>query len=180
MSANTNADVAAMVGPCRYCGGERRVQIVSPVSDHAWADCFCSRTPTGGSELIAKLREDYETQDTPGQLWRKSREALRLERREAATLLQSQQAEITRLSAMVEEGRWQSIDTHGGHCSPVLVCRETDTETNLATSAFMDVTGQWRLVGSPGGMAKLRFVPTHWQPLPRNPRARQALTTEQG
>lgn len=28
---------------CRYCGGAKRFQIVSSVSDHAWADCFCSR-----------------------------------------------------------------------------------------------------------------------------------------
>lgn len=29
---------------CRYCGGAGRFQIVSLVSDHAWATCFCSRT----------------------------------------------------------------------------------------------------------------------------------------
>lgn len=28
---------------CRYCGGAKRIQIVSSVSDHAWADCFCNR-----------------------------------------------------------------------------------------------------------------------------------------
>lgn len=28
---------------CKYCGGAKRIQIVSAVSDHAWADCFCAR-----------------------------------------------------------------------------------------------------------------------------------------
>ena len=31
---------------CRYCGGQKRFQIVSPVSDHAWADCFCVKDRT--------------------------------------------------------------------------------------------------------------------------------------
>ncbi|WP_126516789.1 hypothetical protein [Sphingobium amiense] len=26
---------------CRYCGGAKRIRIVSPVSDHAEADCWC-------------------------------------------------------------------------------------------------------------------------------------------
>jgi len=64
---------------------------------------------------------------------------------------------------------WQPIETHGGHCSPVLVCRETPTETIRATSAFLDVTGVWRLFGSKGGNRRLRFEPTHWQPLPEPP-----------
>lgn len=28
---------------CRYCGGAGKFQVVSPVSDGAWAACFCSR-----------------------------------------------------------------------------------------------------------------------------------------
>lgn len=28
---------------CRFCGGQGRFQIVSPVSDHAWANCFCTK-----------------------------------------------------------------------------------------------------------------------------------------
>lgn len=28
---------------CVYCGGKGKFQIVSPVADHAWADCFCTR-----------------------------------------------------------------------------------------------------------------------------------------
>lgn len=28
---------------CKYCAGAKRIQIVSSVSDHAWADCFCNR-----------------------------------------------------------------------------------------------------------------------------------------
>lgn len=28
---------------CKYCGGAKRFQITSPVSDGAWAACFCRR-----------------------------------------------------------------------------------------------------------------------------------------
>jgi len=28
---------------CRYCGGAGCFQVVSPVSDHAWANCFCMK-----------------------------------------------------------------------------------------------------------------------------------------
>ena len=40
------AKVAASPKPdtkCRYCGGAGKFQVVSPVSDHAWATCFCRR-----------------------------------------------------------------------------------------------------------------------------------------
>jgi len=30
---------------CSYCGGARRFQVISPVSDGAWADCFCVTIP---------------------------------------------------------------------------------------------------------------------------------------
>jgi len=48
---------------CQYCGGAKRIQIVSPVSDHAWADCFCVKLPTlsaqqaAGEAVLEKLRE---------------------------------------------------------------------------------------------------------------------------
>jgi len=42
--------------PCRYCGGAKRFQIVSPVSDHAWADCFCTRL-TASTEAERAMRE---------------------------------------------------------------------------------------------------------------------------
>lgn len=39
---------------CRYCGGAGKFQVVSPVSDHAWATCFCSRalTPPTPAETV--------------------------------------------------------------------------------------------------------------------------------
>ena len=42
---------------CRYCGGAGRFQIVSLVSDHAWAVCFCIRHPLAArvAELEAGL-----------------------------------------------------------------------------------------------------------------------------
>ncbi len=43
MNNDTPADA---IKPCRYCGGQKRFQIVSPVSDHAWADCFCVKDRT--------------------------------------------------------------------------------------------------------------------------------------
>jgi hypothetical protein len=35
---------------CVYCGDAKRIQIVSPVSDHAWADCFCVKLPALSSQ----------------------------------------------------------------------------------------------------------------------------------
>lgn len=44
---------------CKYCGGAKRIQIVSPVSDGAWASCFCSRPET---VAIANLRDECNRQ----------------------------------------------------------------------------------------------------------------------
>ena len=61
MNNDTPADA---IKPCRYCGGQKRFQIVSPVSDHAWADCFCvkDRTPSLAAQdgLVASLRKQLE------------------------------------------------------------------------------------------------------------------------
>lgn len=45
MNNDTTAE-AMQLKPCRYCGDQKRFQIVSPVSDHAWADCFCVKART--------------------------------------------------------------------------------------------------------------------------------------
>lgn len=29
--------------PCRFCGDQKKFQVVSPTSDHAWANCFCTK-----------------------------------------------------------------------------------------------------------------------------------------
>jgi hypothetical protein len=48
---------------CVYCGDAKRIQIVSPVSDHAWADCFCVKLPAlsaqqaAGEAEAVRLRE---------------------------------------------------------------------------------------------------------------------------
>lgn len=42
---------------CRYCGGARRFQIISSVSDGAWADCFCARHYREDAEPAAILGE---------------------------------------------------------------------------------------------------------------------------
>lgn len=40
---NNPAVLSEARAQCNYCGGSGRFQIVSPVSDHAWTTCFCSR-----------------------------------------------------------------------------------------------------------------------------------------
>lgn len=42
---------------CRYCGDTKRIQIVSPVSDHAWADCFCVKAPAAASVEAGTLED---------------------------------------------------------------------------------------------------------------------------
>jgi hypothetical protein len=53
--------------PCKYCGGAKRFQIVSPVSDHAWANCFCTRaaprTDGDDGELVERLRKMQRAPD---------------------------------------------------------------------------------------------------------------------
>lgn len=52
--------------PCKYCGGAGRFQIVSNVSDHAWADCFCQRTLTpSGDRVEAVARAIWERRNPP-------------------------------------------------------------------------------------------------------------------
>lgn len=40
---------------CKFCGDTKRIQIVSPVSDHAWADCFCVKL---GTHLAAEIHQN--------------------------------------------------------------------------------------------------------------------------
>lgn len=64
---------------------------------------------------------------------------------------------------------WQPIASH--HChSAVLVGRPSDNLIYTPTSAFLDVTGVWRIFRSEGGMTPLPFEPTHWMPLPEPPK----------
>jgi hypothetical protein len=63
---------------------------------------------------------------------------------------------------------WQQMATHKGH-GPVIVSRPSDELAYQATTAFLDVTGVWRVFRSEGGMTPLRFEPTHWMPLPSPP-----------
>lgn len=51
---------------CRYCGGAGKFQIVSSVSDSAWATCFCSRA-NADIEAAARVAESpgfIEARDT--------------------------------------------------------------------------------------------------------------------
>ena len=49
---------------CRYCGGAGKFQIVSSVSDRAWATCFCSRAvEVRHSEVREALERQMEAQD---------------------------------------------------------------------------------------------------------------------
>lgn len=71
--------------------------------------------------------------------------------------------------SIIEEGMvivpgWQLIETHQGH-GPVLVGRVPDECIHQPTTAFLDVTGVWRVYRSVGGMSELPFEPTHWMSL---------------
>ena len=46
MTSNPMEELREQAAKCVYCGGAKRIQIVSPVSDHAWADCFCVKAAT--------------------------------------------------------------------------------------------------------------------------------------
>jgi hypothetical protein len=63
---------------------------------------------------------------------------------------------------------WRPINTHNDHLG-VLVSRPSDRVMYGPHAAFKDATGVWRILGSVGGMTKLRFEPTHWMPLPEPP-----------
>lgn len=63
---------------------------------------------------------------------------------------------------------WRDIATYEG-CHAVLVSRPTGREVYAPTTAFMDVTGVWRVYRSEGGNTPLPFAPTHWMPLPQAP-----------
>ena len=45
---------------CRYCAGAGRFQIVSPVSDHAWAACFCTRPNHASDTREVERGDDVE------------------------------------------------------------------------------------------------------------------------
>lgn len=62
-------------------------------------------------------------------------------------------------------GEWQPIETIPGH-GAVLVGHPH----HLPTTAFLDATHKWRVFRSQGGMKRLPFEPTHWQPLPDPPK----------
>lgn len=67
---------------CRYCGGAKRFQIVSPVSDHAWADCFCQRDLRPDDALLAGIAEAITLIDR--HIWQASEPIVDLLKRFAA------------------------------------------------------------------------------------------------
>jgi hypothetical protein len=94
--------------PCKYCGGAKRFQIVSPVSDHAWANCFCTRAAprTDGDvgELVERLLDGCKyvhAMDLPRDEYKRQ-----IAMAEAA-------ARITALSAEVEH--WKRL--HAENCA---------------------------------------------------------------
>lgn len=57
-------------------------------------------------------------------------------------------------------------------CGAVLVSTASDNPKYLASdpvTAFRDVTGVWRCLGSVGGGAPLALQPTHFAPMPARP-----------
>lgn len=69
------------------------------------------------------------------------------------------------------DGGWRPIAEYEG-CGPALVSTMPNSRRELFSepvSAFMDVTGVWRCLGSIGGMAELSRQPTHFRPLPTPP-----------
>lgn len=72
-------------------------------------------------------------------------------------------------SAAPEPGGWLPIESHTDHFA-VLVCRG-----RRICVAFKDVTGTWQYPSQSRGCVKLKFEPTHYQPLPAPPQpSRQA------
>jgi len=81
------------------------------------------------------------------------------------------QALLDRVEAAEGREAWQPIETYSG-CGPALVSTAPDSPKYLFSepvSAFRDVTGVWRCLGSEGGSAALARQPTHWRPLPEAP-----------
>lgn len=75
------------------------------------------------------------------------------------------------LSAPAADDGWRDIADYQG-CGPVLVSTAPDSPKYLFSepvSAFRDVTGVWRCLGSRGGSAETALQPTHWRPLPARP-----------
>lgn len=69
------------------------------------------------------------------------------------------------------DGGWRPIAEYEG-CGPALVSTMPNSRRELFSepvSAFRDVTGVWRCLGSIGGMAELSRQPTHFRPLPTPP-----------
>lgn len=66
---------------------------------------------------------------------------------------------------------WQHVDTYDvQHSMPALVTAKNHYGAyREPISAFMDVTGIWRVLGSKGGMTKVPFAPTMWTALPKPP-----------
>jgi hypothetical protein len=65
---------------------------------------------------------------------------------------------------------WQPIETHDGDSLPVVVGRANERNRfYYPLSAFLDVTGVWRVLCSPGGNTPVPYEPTHFQPLPQPP-----------
>jgi hypothetical protein len=65
---------------CRYCGGAGKFQIVSPVSDGAWAACFCSRPALSPVEITEAIRKaKVEADKTYGIAWHHLEEVSRVE-----------------------------------------------------------------------------------------------------
>ena len=75
------------------------------------------------------------------------------------------------LSAPAADDGWRPISDYDG-CGPVLVSTAPDSPKYLfsdSVSAFRDVGGTWRCLGSNGGMAETALRPTHFRPLPAPP-----------
>jgi len=69
---------------------------------------------------------------------------------------------------------WQPIETHDGDSLPVVVGRANEKNRfYYPLSAFVDVTGVWRVLCSPGGNTPVPYEPTHFQPSPNPPITRE-------
>jgi hypothetical protein len=55
---------------CRYCGGAGKFQVMSSVSDGAWASCFCSRATTEQAGPVMPEWQPIET--APKDVWARS------------------------------------------------------------------------------------------------------------
>lgn len=157
----------------------RRLEALSEVADalEAMADGTCALL----SEIEGLKAERDETEKRTSEYFVAMREA-----QTNSAVYKHDKLEAERQLASLRTqapDSWRPIETYAG-AGLVMVSTAPDSPKYLFSepvSAFMDVGGTWRFLGSEGGMEPLPSwrQPTHWMPLPAAP-ALRPQTAESG